>query len=152
VIFATGEVFFARLLNELNAVLRSPGVSVWQAQQLREHITPLKARLWGLWWLSLTLKIIGATAGLLASRATLRTDLATMLPTVGYSSLFLGLPILWVMVHGFKQIEKLRDDLAFEELKFKERKRLREDLAKGESHDFDKDEVLQGYSKPAQPQ
>lgn len=150
-IFVSAEFFFGRLLNDLNAVLLSTGVSLWQADEFRQLILPYKVRLWRLWWLSVLLKLATATAGLLLSRPSIPEGVAKFLPAVGYAALLMGLPVLWVMVRGFRAVEKLRTDLAYREVQFKERKKLRDDLGKGQTHDFDKDAILQGYSKPAEP-
>jgi hypothetical protein len=147
-LFAVSEGFFARLLTELNGVLRATGFSVWQAERLRGVILPFKAKLWRLWWVSQGLKTVSGVCAVILQKQALSAGNVQVLLWVGYSALFLAVGCTVWSVRGFLYVEKARDDLAMEEVTIKEKRRLSGDVKSGPAHDFGADSTLQGYSKP----
>ena len=148
VLFVISDVFFGRLLGELNNVLRSTGYSVWQAERLRAVILPFKTRAWLVWWVSQGLKVVSAVCAVVLQKQTMGAVAAERLLRSGYFSLFVALTCTIWLVRRFRQVEKFRDDLALEEVSLKETKRLASDLQAGAEHDFKADGTIQGYAKP----
>jgi hypothetical protein len=150
-LFAVSEGFFARLLTELNGVLRAGGYSVWQAERLRGLIRPFKAKLWRLWWTSQGLKIVSGVCAVILQKQVVPVGRVQILLWIGYSALFLATGCTAWSVRGFLYVEKARDDLALEEVSIREKRRLSGEIGKGDAHDFGGDSHLQGYSKPSEP-
>jgi hypothetical protein len=147
--FAITEAYFGKLLTELNAILRSTSLSQFQAENLRQIIIPAKTRIWTLWWFSVVLKIVAVIcSGLLFKLSPVSIHYIWAV-TIGYASVILTIPIAIWSVRNFQKIEKKRDDLAMQEISIKERTRLTSELKSGEPHDFTKDEIAKGYSRPA---
>ena len=70
---------------------------------------------------------------------------------VGYAAtLFSVGALLWSFLN-FLRIDGFRDKLAAAEVEKKEKTRLLAELTSGSAHDFNKDEELKGYVKPATP-
>lgn len=124
VLFAISEGFFTRLLTELNGVLRATGYSVWQMERLRDVVLPFKKRLWRLWWLSQLLKIVCAVCAVILQKETLTVGNIEKLLWVGFVALFLALACSIWLARSFLLVEKIRDNLAADEVAIKERKRL----------------------------
>jgi hypothetical protein len=151
VLFAVSDGLFARLLTEVNAVLRSSGFSVWQAERIRDIILPFKTKAWLLWWISQGLKAVSAVCAVVLQKQSLSAKATNWLLEGGYFSLFVALACTIWMVRNFRRVEKFRDDLALEEVGIKEKKRLASELQTGSEHDFKADPGLEGYSKPPGP-
>ena len=149
-LFTVSEFFFSRLLTELNGVLRSTGYSVWQSERLRDRILPFKKRLWRLWGISLVLKLICAICAVLLQKEPLTDGNIIKLLWVGFMALFLSLVCSAWLARSFLLVEKIRDNLAADEVAIKERKRLASDLGSGAAHDFKSDSQVQGYAKPSE--
>lgn len=150
VLFAISEGFFSRLLTELNGVLRATGYSVWQMERLRDVVLPFKKRLWRLWWLSQLLKIVCAVCAVILQKQTLTVGNIEKLLWVGFVVLFLALACSAWLARSFLLVEKIRDNLAADEVAIKERKRLASDLGSGAAHDFKSDSQVQSYAKPSE--
>ncbi len=149
VIFAASDVFFFRFVGEIDSTIRHTSLSLTQSENLRAQLIPVRNSYWGLWWASVALKGAAGLMTLIINHSQIDTQVAKVAMIVGYCALFLGFPVLWAMVRGFRSMEKLRDDLSQMELQFRERKRLREDLVSGVRPDFGKDKAMNRYSQKA---
>ncbi|MGH7951631.1 MAG: hypothetical protein ACREFE_06895 [Limisphaerales bacterium] len=148
-IFAISDFYFIRLLEELNEVFRRESYSVWQIEQLKQIIPPIRAQIWRMWETSMALKAIIATIAILLQDSFF-DDYFTILIFLGYSFLFLTAFLSFWTKRRFTKFEELSEKVSEKEAAIKENRRLKSEMADGDKHDFKGDHVLKSYQNPAQ--
>jgi hypothetical protein len=147
--FAISDFYFLGLLEELNAVLRRETYSVWQIEQLKQIIPPIRVRVWRMWSLSMLLKAaIGAIAVLLQDNSF--ENYFSSLIFLGYAFLFLTAFISYWTKRTFKKFEEISEEISEKEVAIKENRRLKSEMKEGDKHDFKNDDALKSYQNPAQ--
>lgn len=66
----------------------------------------------------------------------------------GYTFLLISFFLAFWARQNFRALEKIVDDLAMIEASVKEKRRLKKELMQGDAHNFKKDKLAQGYTKP----
>lgn len=149
VVFGFSERLFWNILSELNAAVRSTSLSVTEAERLRAVVNPARLRMWRRWFLLTSAQIIAA-----ASATLLISNYFSSVPHLwflvsGYGAVFTAVPIMASFYQNYRKIEVFRDELALEEVKKKERLKLKAELTSAPIHDHGCDPQLQGYTTAA---
>lgn len=149
ILSAITEAHFRSLLSELGALLRRSSFSVGQLEQLNQSVPELQHRASFAWGLSMVLKACVALVGTLLLSDTLNATSRPVVMFLGYTFLLWSFALaLWAR-HNARALESIVQSLTFSEAAVKEKRRLKEELKNGKPHDFKKDKLAQGYTKPA---
>jgi len=150
-IFAISESHFKSLLSELGALLRRGTYSVAQLEQLNQTVPGLRKRVSFAWAFSMWLKAgVGLACALLLWDGLPPKYRAPAL-FAGYALLFYSIALAVWARRNFRKLERAVDALTITEASVKEKRRLIKELESGEPHDFTKDKLAEGYTRPSSP-
>jgi hypothetical protein len=148
VLSAITEGHFKGLLSELGSLLRRSTYSVGQLEKLSQTVTILRKRAGFAWGVSMCLKAGVAFAGGLLLWDGLAAKAQPLVIFTGYTFLIFSFFLAFWARQNFRALERIVDGLAMKEASVKEKRRLLNELTNGAAHDFKKDELAQGYTKP----
>lgn len=148
VIFGFSERLFWNILSELNASVRSPSLSVTEAEKMRAVVTPARKRLWRRWFSLTVAQVIAAASATLLLTSHFSSLPHTWFLVSGYGAVFMSIPLMASFYFNYRNIEAFRDELAMEETRKKERLKLLAEVSREPLKDHSADAQLQGYTTP----
>jgi len=146
-LFAISDAHFKSLLSELAALLRRGTYSSWQLEELNQTVPEMRKQVSLVWTVSTWLKALVGLAGALLLWDELPAQYRLLIMFTAYSCLFYSMALAFWGRVNFRKLEKAVDEICIKEAVLKEKRRLAQ-LETGDEHDFKKDELAGGYTKP----
>jgi formate hydrogenlyase subunit 3/multisubunit Na+/H+ antiporter MnhD subunit len=145
---AISETYFKSLLSELSALLRRGTYSVWQLEQLDQTVPQLRKLISFAWVISMGLKVVVGLACALLLWDGLPSNYSAPVMFMAYALLIYSFAFVVWGRQNFRKLEREVDALTLKEATLKEKRRLTQSLESGTQHDFTKDELAKGYTRP----